>query len=223
MGFVCELIVCELIVHKGCAGVDCVWGEKGCVYCPIYIVWCCSTHLHTHSQSDTLSSLDRARSPEKNTTNTDLSTRSAVAGSVTVPTGADLRNMLPRVARNNRRSKLNNLSLGMVPATNPKRRGAPRGPSSARSGAVVSPLSRAASSAALLAVARASSKKAPAFSRTSCSSRSSLLLRCRRSSLALSCSNSVSKSSSLLCVCVEGDVVVDGACHHGAHHVVDAL
>ena len=60
-----------------------------------------------------------ARSPAKNTTKTCFSCFSPVAGSGTAPTGADLRNMLPRVALNSSRSNEDSLSEEIVPATNP--------------------------------------------------------------------------------------------------------
>ena len=63
----------------------------------------------------------RARSPEKNTTNTHFSTSSRSPGSITFPQACCLRNMFPRVARKTTRSKGAILAWEMRPATKPSR------------------------------------------------------------------------------------------------------
>lgn len=61
------------------------------------------------------------RSPAKKITNTAFSSSSPAAGSRTLPIETLRRYMLPRVARNSRRSKPRILSARMVPATKPTR------------------------------------------------------------------------------------------------------
>mmetsp|Transcript_3937 Transcript_3937/g.8464 ORF Transcript_3937/g.8464 Transcript_3937/m.8464 type:complete len:211 (+) Transcript_3937:2476-3108(+) len=145
-----------------------------------------------------------ARSPAKKTTKTLFSCISVVAGSCTLPTCACLRNMLPLVARNSRRSKLTSFSWWMRPATKPKRAslastvvsrsesssGAPKSCEGAW-GTLVFTASRDATALAL-------SKNWPALSRRIASSDSSACVLCRRSLLLLSSVTSLSSSSSLV-------------------------